>query len=222
MTRLLVLAEGDSEELFVREMLAPHLVEVGVYATATAVQTKRLANGTKFTGGNRWSQIRNSLRPLLDDSNAWVTTLLDFYGLPDDFPGASANALSRAGSRVEVERIETAFAAAFDHPSRFIPFLALHEFEAWYFADPMRIEAFYGRPGTAAAMRQACESTGGPESIDHGRATHPSKRLEGYGIGFRKTAGVAALKEVGLPAIRAACPHFAAWLCLLEALGQTC
>ena len=49
MTRLLVLAEGDSEELFVRELLAPHLIRFGIYASATGVLTKRLANGTKYT-----------------------------------------------------------------------------------------------------------------------------------------------------------------------------
>ena len=49
MTRLLVLAEGDSEELFVRELLAPHLNRFGIDARATGVVTKRLANGNKCT-----------------------------------------------------------------------------------------------------------------------------------------------------------------------------
>ena len=70
-------------------------------------------------------------------------------------------------------------------------------------------------------MRQASETAGGPESINQGKETHPSKRREGYGIGFRKTAGVAALKEIGIPAIRAACPHFACWLGLLEGIPGT-
>jgi len=161
-TRLLVLAEGDSEELFVRELLAPHLIRFGIYASATVVRTKRLANGTTYAGGNRWGKVCNSLRPLL----------------------------------------------------------AVHEFEAWYFADPGQVEKFYGQPGIAQWMRQASETAGGPESINQGKETHPSKRLEGYGIGFRKTAGVAVLKEIGIPAIRAACPHFACWLGRLEALGR--
>jgi len=36
-TRLLVLAEGDSEELFVRELLAPHLIRFGIYASALVI-----------------------------------------------------------------------------------------------------------------------------------------------------------------------------------------
>jgi hypothetical protein len=35
MTRLLVLAEGDSEELFVQNILSPHLENFGVFVRAT-------------------------------------------------------------------------------------------------------------------------------------------------------------------------------------------
>ena len=37
MTRLLILVEGDSEELFVKKVLSPHLARFGVYAVATGV-----------------------------------------------------------------------------------------------------------------------------------------------------------------------------------------
>lgn len=216
MTRLLVLAEGDTEELFVREILAPHLAGFGVYATATGVVSKRLASGKKITGGNRWSNVRNSLTPLLQDTGAWVTTLLDYYGLPDDFPGVNTG----GGAMAHVEAIEQALAEAVCHPMRFIPFLVLHEFEAWYFAEPNLVAAYYGQPELSQFMREASDRSGGPEAINHGRETHPSKRLEGYGVGFRKTTAVSLLKDIGIQAIRVACPHFAAWLGRLEAMGQ--
>ena len=216
MTRLLVLAEGDTEELFVRDILAPHLATFGVYATATSVVSKRLASGKKITGGNLWSNVRNSLQPLLHDSSAWVTTLLDFYGLPEGFPGASTGDRSAK----HLESMEQALAVAVNRSPRFIPFLVLHEFEAWYFANPNQFAAYYGQPKIAQLMQEASASAGGPEAINHGKDTHPSKRLEGYGVGFRKTTAVALLKEIGIPAIRAACPHFAAWLDRLESLAQ--
>jgi hypothetical protein len=216
MTRLLVLAEGDTEELFVREILAPHLAKFGVYATATGVVSKRLASGKKITGGNLWSNVRNSLIPLLQDSEAWVTTLLDYYGLPEGFPGLS----SGERSAMHLKSMEQSLAEAINHPPRFIPFLVLHEFEAWYFASPNKVAEYYGQSKIAELMQQAADMAGGPEAINHGKETHPSKRLEGYGVGFRKTTAVALLKEIGIPAIRAACPHFAAWLGRLEALAQ--
>ncbi|OGT87972.1 MAG: hypothetical protein A2286_09290 [Gammaproteobacteria bacterium RIFOXYA12_FULL_61_12] len=216
MTRLLILAEGDTEELFVREILAPHLAKFEVYATATGVVSKRLASGKKITGGNLWGNVRNSLKPLLQDSDAWVTTLLDYYGLPDDFPGVSAGDNTVA----HLNTMEQALSEAVNHPPRFIPFLVLHEFEAWYFASPNQVAAYYGQPNIARLMQEASDGVGGPEAINHGKETHPSKRLEGYGVGFRKTTAVALLKEIGIPVIRAACPHFAAWLDRLEALAQ--
>jgi hypothetical protein len=216
MTRLLVLAEGDTEELFVRDILAPHLAKFGVYAVATGVVSKRLANGKKITGGNRWSNVYNSLKPLLHNTDAWVTTVLDYYGLPDDFPGLSSD----GNTASHLSNVEIALAAAVQNPPRFIPFLSLHEFEAWYFASPNQVATYYGQPNIAKLMLQASDAAGGPEAINHGKQTHPSKRLESYSVGFRKTTAVALLKEIGIPTIRAACPHFAAWLDRLEALAH--
>lgn len=219
MTRLLVLVEGDSEELFVQNILAPHLENFGVYARATGVVSKRLASGMKFTGGNHWPNIQISLRPLLADSDAWVTTLLDFYGLPDNFPGVSAASASRGAARSRVQTVEVAIAEVMGKPQRFIPFIALHEFETWYFASPSKVADYFGKADVRKAMECACQEANGPENINHGKETHPSKRLEGYGMGFRKTSAVAVLKDIGLDAIRAVCPHFNAWLDRLEKLG---
>lgn len=219
MTRLLVLAEGDSEELFVQTILAPHLEHFGVYARATGVVSKRLASGKKFTGGNLWSNVRLSLQALLADSNAWVTTLLDFYGLPDDFPGLSGLPSPTGPALDAVQHVEKSISIAMGRPARFIPFIAMHEFEAWYFANPRKVADFFGKVEIAEAMTRACQEANGPENINHGKETHPSKRLESYGIGFRKTSAVTVLKEIGLDAIRASCPHFNDWLTRLEKLG---
>lgn len=69
----------------------------------------------------------------------------------------------------------------------------------------------------AASDREA----GGPENINQGKETHPSKRLERYGMGFRKTGAVALLQEIGIDAIRRVCPHFNNWLTHLEKLGMS-
>jgi hypothetical protein len=218
-TRLLVLAEGDSEELFVQKILSPHLEHFGVYARTTGVVSKRLASGKKFTGGNLWSNVHLSLRPLLADTDAWVTTVLDFYGLPDDFPGRADVVVNHGTARDRVRAVESALLEAMGNTRRFIPFVALHEFEAWYFANPRKVAHFYGKADVTEAMERACQEANGPENINHGKETHPSKRLESYGMGFRKTSAVAVLKEIGLDAIRAVCPHFNDWLTRLERLG---
>ncbi len=220
MTRLLILVEGDSEELFVKNILAPHLEHFSVYATAIVVQSKRLASGKKFTGGNHWPNVRNSLQHLLASSDAWVTTLLDLYGLPSEFPGVPAQATSYRTARDRAKYIQNSFYEAMGNPPRFIPFLIMHEFEAWYFANPNQVAKFYGKPAVAVLMKQTCDAFEGPENINHGKDTHPSKRLESYGMGFKKTAGVALLKVIGLESIRAVCPHFDEWVIHLEQLAE--
>lgn len=217
-TRLLLLVEGESEELFVKLMLAPHLVEYFVYAEAVLVDTRGRAGGPKMGGGNHWRDVRKSLLPMLHQRDVWVTTLLDFYGLRDDFPGVSeARAISRACEGVAL--LEQRLAEAVDRPRRFIPFFAKHEFEAWYFAAPEKIESHFDREGIASQLAEVVRVYGGPEEINHGRATHPSARLEGLRIGFRKTREISLLEKIGIPAIRSACPHFAQWLSRLERLG---
>jgi hypothetical protein len=219
MTRLLMLVEGTSEEIFVEKILAPHLEKFGVYVKATGVVSKRLASGGKFTGGNLWSNVKLSLHPLLADSNAWVTTLLDFYGLPNDFPGVSGLTLATGSARSRAQYVQQTLFEAMGEPQRFIPFLALHEFEAWYFACPAKVANYYGKPSVAELMKQAVHEFGGPENINHGKETHPSKRLESYGMSFRKTTGVAVLKDIGIEAIRVTCPHFNEWVTHLEKLA---
>ena len=216
MTRLLMLVEGQSEEIFVKRTLAPYLAERGVYVQPPIVLwTKRLDSGGGFRGGAiYWNQIRRSVLPLTRDGNAWVTTLLDYYGLPEDFPGYQ-KARKAGDPRQRVAKLQEEFARVIDHP-RFVPFLALHEFEAWVFTAPDVVAEHFGTRGLAAQMRQA----GDPELINLGETSHPKARLRSMNTGYKETSdGPTLLAKIGIDAIRDACPHFAAWLKRLEALG---
>jgi hypothetical protein len=83
-----MLVEGQSEEIFVKQTLAPHLAGHGVFVQPIVLWTKRLGAGGGYRGGvSNWNQIKRSLLPLTFDTDAWITTLLDFYGLPEDVPG---------------------------------------------------------------------------------------------------------------------------------------
>jgi hypothetical protein len=220
MTRLLMLVEGQSEEIFVKHTLARHLAQHRVYVQSPIVLwTKRLPSGGGYRGGvSNWNQILRSLLPLLQDGDAWVSTLLDFYGLPQDFP-ESQEALGVGGARERVAVLQARFAAELGH-QRFIPFLALHEFEAWLFSAPDAVEAHFGKAHLAERLRTAVQEAGAPELINHGATTHPKARLHRLVGAYKETSdGPTLLEKIGIAAVRATCPHFDDWLNRLEGLG---
>jgi len=219
MTRLLMLVEGQSEELFVRGALASHLARYGVHVQPIVLWTKRLPRGGGFRGGvSNWNQIRRNLLPLIGDGNAWVSTLLDFYGLPEDFPGM-AESVGASDPREKVIALQERFAAELNH-QRFIPFFALHEFEAWLFSAPDAVEAHFGKAHLADKVSAAVLQAGSPELINHGPDTHPKARLRAWTGDYKEIRDSPALLEkIGIAAIRAACPHFGGWLNRLQALG---
>lgn len=220
MTRLLMLVEGQSEEIFVKHTLSPHLAQHGVFVESPIVLwTKRLPSGGGFRGGvSNWNQIRRDLLPLTRDGDAWVSTLLDFYGLPEDFPGLP-EALGAGNAREKIITLHERFSEEINY-QRFIPFLALHEFEAWLFSAPDAVEAHFGKAHLAEKLRNAVQEAGAPELINHGATTHPKARLKNLVGAYKETSdGPTLLAKIGITAVRAACPHFDSWLQRLESLG---
>ncbi|MDR1063094.1 MAG: DUF4276 family protein [Azoarcus sp.] len=221
MTRLLMLVEGQSEEIFVKHTLASHLAQHGVFVESPIVLwTKRLPSGGGFRGGvSNWNQIHQNLLSLTRDGDAWISTLLDFYGLPKDFPGL-LEALSTGDPHEKVAGLQERFAAALKH-QRFIPFLALHEFEAWLFSAPDVVEAHFGKAHLSDQLQTVVQQAGAPELINHGADTHPKARLHSLVGDYKETSdGPTLLEKIGIAAVRAACPHFDDWLNRLEALGR--
>ncbi len=215
-----MLVEGQSEEIFVKRTLTPYLEERGVYVQPPVVLwTKRNPTGGGSRGGvSNWTQICKSLLPLLRDTDAWVTTLLDFYGLPDDVPGC-LKARGPGDPRTLIAALQDEISAALGHP-RFIPFLALHEFESWIFCGPDAVAAHFDRAPLAGKVQQAQAQAGGPELINQGEGTHPKARLKSMVSAYKETSdGPTLLGKIGIPAIQASCPHFAHWLARMEALA---
>ena len=61
-------------------------------------------------------------------------------------------------------------------------------------------------------LRREIARAGGPERIDHGPSTAPSKRLLRADPDYLKTVtGPLLVAEAGLSAVLARCPTFAAW-----------
>lgn len=89
MTELVIVVEGQTEEIFVKETLAPHLAAFEVWARPTVVTTSfNQRTGAKTKGGGGWKCWKSDLMNLLrrKDSQIRVSTMIDLYGMPSDFP----------------------------------------------------------------------------------------------------------------------------------------
>jgi Domain of unknown function (DUF4276) len=222
MARLLVHVEGQTEEAFVNEVLRDYLVGVGYESvSARIVGNARLR---QRRGGIRpWPSVRKDIvNHLKEDPGCFATTMVDFYGLPRDGDGAWPGRAEAAG--VETWRkaalVEAGLAADLARqvgeqvdPSRFIPFVVLHEFEGLLFSDCVAFAQGIGRMDLEPRFRQIRDAFTTPEDINDSPDTCPSKRVTDLVAGYEKPLfGTLAALEIGLARIRAECPHFDDWL----------
>jgi len=195
----LVLVEGQTEEQVVNDCLRPYLEVKGLVLVPTIVATRRTVGASHNKGGvQSYGQVQGDLRRLLGDKGASViTTLLDYYALPSDFPGM-ANRSGR-NPRDCVEHVEAAWAAAVGD-RRFVPHVVLHELEAWVYAARSCLEPwmFGDDAKVIAAITEMAAVHQTPEDIDDGVQTAPSKRLRRAFPAYQKTLhGPLAIAAIG-------------------------
>ncbi len=98
---------------------------------------------------------------------------------------------------------------------RFLPNLVLHELETWVFAAAEQVG--YLLPGLTEQLLADVRTVGGPEFINDGAETAPSKRLMNYCPQYSKTNdGPLAIADLGIGELRKQCPHLDAWLDTLD------
>jgi hypothetical protein len=225
MVKVLILVEGQTEEKFIKKLLGPHLHQFGVYLVPILLTTKRVKNGANFKGGIiSYGKIKQHLHELFNDSSAAaVTTMFDYYGLSNDFPGLKS--IPKLDCYKQVEHVEAAFKEDINE-SRLIPYLQLHEFEGLLFSSPVTIACPFENEKTGKyrqlvkALQNIRNSFRTPEEINNNPETSPHRRLEKLIPSYRKVFyGVMIASKMGLEKIREECPHFDNWVIQLESLG---
>ena len=226
MRRLLVNVEGQTEETFVNEVLAPHLWKRG-YSRVDARLMGR-ARGRDRRGGIRsWPAARRDIvHHLREDPRCVATTMVDYYGMPQEgqaaWPGRAVARTREPSQRSET--VEAAVAAdvgremgtSFDR-RRFIPYVVMHEFEALLFSDCDGFARGVGHPELTSSLQAIRHRYGSPEEIDDSPHSAPSKRVEQILPAYEKPFhGNLAALEIGLCAVRNACAGFRRWLERLE------
>ena len=203
--------------MFIENILAPYLAPQGIYLKATQI-TKKGQKGGDVRFSRAKTDIRNHLRQRAD---TFVSIFVDYYGIKE-WPGLDSvprNATPEQIANHLNAKVKQAILAEFpdSNPNvRFIPFLAVHEFEALLFSDTAVLATELGIE-KSTIDRVVCEC-GSPEEINNSPETAPSKRLEIWSKGhYGKTStGLAIAEKVGIMKMREKCPLFNAWLNALE------
>lgn len=228
MSRLLVHVEGPTEETFVNEVLARHLIERGYERVSARIVGNARQRADR--GGIRgWKEVkRDIVRHLSEDPGCKATTMVDYYGLPQSgekaWPGRGEagnlpfqQKASTVESAIQTDVLEE-MGAGFNK-NRFVPFVVMHEFEGLLFSNCDAFARGLGRSSLANSLQKIRDQFETPEQINDSPNTAPSKRIVELIPEYQKPlyGNIAAL-EVGLDRISAACPNFQAWLQRLEKL----
>jgi hypothetical protein len=226
MVRLYLFAEGQTEQIFARRVLTPHLAAFKVYLHHPVLVANARRKGVVHRGGgHRYLPMKNDIvRFLRQDSSseAFFTTMIDLYGIRPDFPGLSDAERLRNSPLSRVDYLEKMFAQDLCD-RRFIPYIQLHEFEAYLLSRPEKFRLYYpAADRSIAALKATADKYTTPELIDDGQRTAPSKRIIAEFPDYedaKTVVGTQVAEAIGLEVIRKKCPHFNSWLSKLEALA---
>ena len=224
-----IVCEGQTEESFVKKVLQPYLRSYGIVAKPILVTTSR---SKRAQGGIvNFSHVERDIQDTLKlwSSNAYehhvVTTFIDYYALPNDFPG-----FSEAQKYFEpYQRVECLEKALGEHiqSSRFLPYIQLHEFETLVLCGYQHLAAYYPDcKGLEEKLKKEFTSQENPEVIDGGTTTAPSKRIlklleSAYKKKYNKPfMGAYVTAQVGIECLRELCFHFNQWVAQIIALAD--
>lgn len=209
MIRLAVVAEGQTEEEFVKQLLYPPLLDCGI--AATPILLGRAQNRSAGGGDVTVAKVVSDAVHLIQSYSA-VTTFVDFYGF-------------REKGQLSPEELEEKIRAGVEETTdwlgdRLVPYVQRHEFEGLLFSDVSAFEILPDIPPQAVQSLEDIRSEfDTPEDINDSRQTAPSKRIADELPRYRKRVdGPLIAEKAGLEKIRAECPRFNDWFECLETL----
>ncbi len=224
MIRVYVVCEGLTEENFIKQVISPIFALNNIFVIPRTIQTSKGFSG----GALSYDRVRNFIAKCLRaESNVFVTTFFDLYGLPNNFPGfEKVHKLTNPYEKVT--KLESALKQDISSEnslfaSRLFPYIQPYEFEGLLFSDICKLTELEPRWDLGLKNLQLIrESVDSPEYINDGYETKPSQRLKQalFNPAYRKTYhGPLAAKNIGIDKLCAECKHFAGWYQQLADLG---
>jgi hypothetical protein len=218
-----VLCEGQTEEAFIKQLIAPALRHLSIQVKPYLMPTSGTSKGGAVSIGRLKKNVRNLMcKPEI----SYVTTFLDLYGLDTDFPEYQASKCLNVYERVlQLEKaLKDLLVKEFDLNQKLIfPYIQPYEFEGLLFSNVAQLVAtdvgWGAHQSVLQKMRDAVDS---PEHINDSFETKPSKRLEKIlkTPKYKKVLhGNRIATNITLATIEQECLHFREWMGKLRALS---
>lgn len=214
MKRLVIVVVGDSEKEFIDKLLRPYLYAKGLYSV-NCFKIKHTKGGL-----TKYQHLKTDLINCVYESNVLVSTLIDFYALPKDFPKyeEAKTIVNRENRLAFLEKaiVEDMEAEKENSFPNLLPYIQLHEFEALVFSSMDAIKSLYSNEDAKFnQLEQIIAAYPNPEDINDSPQTAPSKRLKNNQLirGYNKvTDGIMIIEEAGIENVLNKCPRFKTWV----------
>lgn len=209
MKNVYIYCEGQTEESFINEILYPFFLGNDIIVYPIICTTKRSV-AKKYKGGvSDYNKIKHELSMICKSHrNEYVTTMFDYYAMPDNTPGID----NRNPDIFErINQIEKAIETDIGEKNCMFHFM-LHEFEGILFSKPTSF-SLIASDDIVAQIKIIRDNYLTPEHINNSPSTAPSKRLEALIPNYAKIKNGALLsKDMGIELIMRQCPHFREWI----------
>ena len=216
MKRIIIICEGQTEQEFCKDVLAPYFISKNIQIQAPLIK--------KSMGGIvNWVILKKEIETYLkQEPNVFVTLLIDYYGInaKHEFPfWVEANKIPDKELRLTKIEVEMKKSVENSINCRFIPYIQLYEFEGLLFCNKEVFDRSFEKKEFSdyKYLTETLDKFSNPEDINDGNDTAPSKRLEKIIAGYNKVVfGSMIANEIGLKAIRKKAPRFNKWIKKLE------
>lgn len=204
--QLHILCEGHSEEAFVENKLEKFFETKEISVDYSLITTSKSKN---IKGGNTdYNKIKGDILKLLENPNNIVTTFVDYYRLPQNFPQYN-NCKSAYLSAYEIKKcLENAFKMDIQS-ERFIPYIQLHEFETLIFADISNLD-LNNKQKLSSILSKFSNN---PELINSNNP--PSQRISEIIDGYKNAKSresARIMQNINIDNIRQSCKGFNEWI----------
>lgn len=209
MKNVYIYCEGPTEDAFINEVMYPYFLERGIIIRSIICETKRTPS-RKYKGGvSDYRKIKKELvRICRDHHNEYVTTMFDYYGMPDNTPGINYNS---PDIEERIEAIESIINDDIGQRNCRFHFM-VHEFEGLLFSDPDSF-GLIAENDIVEQIRDIRNSFSNPEQINNSPETAPSKRIIKLIPNYAKVLnGTRIAKHIGIGLMMDNCPHFREWV----------